>query len=193
MVVVSIAVLSPKQSERRGRLIKAAIALASTGGYDAVQMRDVAAKAKVALGTLYRYFPSKDDLLVAAMGEWIEELRDRLTTRPPRGQSEADRVVDVLRRATRAMEAEPVLSSALVTAVTNLSSEDQKAMEDANALYLVMGEIMRGVMDHDFEAADRIAHALSQVWFAAVIGWVRGWAQSGQMFKDLESAARLML
>ena len=36
------------------------------GGYDAVQMRTVAERADVALGTLYRYFPSKIHLLVRA-------------------------------------------------------------------------------------------------------------------------------
>src|SRR5439155_23448131 len=48
--------LTPKQSDRRRRVIEAAISLATKGGYDAVQMRDVAAEARVALGTLYRYF-----------------------------------------------------------------------------------------------------------------------------------------
>ena len=39
--------------------------LAAEGGYDAVQMRDVAGEAGVALGTIYRYFASKDHLLAA--------------------------------------------------------------------------------------------------------------------------------
>src|SRR5919202_1473547 len=69
--------LTPKQSARRRRVIQAAMTLASKGGYDAVQMRDVAAAANVALGTLYRYFPSKDQLLVAALGEWAGELPRR--------------------------------------------------------------------------------------------------------------------
>ena len=45
---------------RKERLIAAATALAAEGGYDAVQMRDVAARAEVALGTLYRHYASKD-------------------------------------------------------------------------------------------------------------------------------------
>ena len=49
---------SNAQRERRRRILDATIALANEGGFDAVQMREVADNADVALGTLYRYFPS---------------------------------------------------------------------------------------------------------------------------------------
>src|SRR5207247_454894 len=65
------------QAARRQRVIEAAVALASDGGYDAVQMRDVAGRADVALGTLYRYFPSKDHLLIAALAEQVTALQRR--------------------------------------------------------------------------------------------------------------------
>ena len=58
--------LTANQAARRTRVLEAAIELASEGGYDAVQMRDVATRAQVALGTIYRYFSSKDELLAAA-------------------------------------------------------------------------------------------------------------------------------
>ena len=64
----------------------AALELGADGGYDAVQMRDVAASADVALGTIYRYFSSKDALLAAAMVEWMEDLERRVTQRAPRGR-----------------------------------------------------------------------------------------------------------
>src|SRR3990172_6772256 len=59
--------LRASQRTRRSRIIGSAVRLAASGGYDAVQMREVAADSKVALGTLYRYFPSKDHLLASAM------------------------------------------------------------------------------------------------------------------------------
>ena len=61
--------LTEKQSARRRRVLDAAMALADEGGYEAVQMRDVAARADVALGTLYRYFSSKDQLLAAVRAD----------------------------------------------------------------------------------------------------------------------------
>src|SRR5688500_1386904 len=88
--------LSRSQVERRKRILDAATALASRGGYEAVQMRDVAERAEVALGTLYRYFPSKVHLLVTLMHEQTAELTTRLDRRPPKGDTAAERVVEVL-------------------------------------------------------------------------------------------------
>ena len=45
--------LTKSQVARRGRVIEAALSLGADGGYDAVQMRDVATTAGVALGTIY--------------------------------------------------------------------------------------------------------------------------------------------
>ena len=64
-------------------MIDAAFELGAEGGYDAVQMRDVAATANVALATIYRYFSSKDHLLAAAMTEWTGRLQGRVAQSPP--------------------------------------------------------------------------------------------------------------
>ena len=72
---------TPRAAEtaaRRRRLLEAAIGLASEGGYDAVQMRDVATRAQVALGTIYRYFSSKDHLLAASLVTWTNDLERRI-------------------------------------------------------------------------------------------------------------------
>src|SRR6476646_6389976 len=100
-------VLTASQAARRERVIQAALELGAAGGYDAVQMRTVADTAGVALGTIYRYFSSKDHLLAAALVEWVDDLERRVGQRPPRGTTTAARVVSVLRRATKAMESQP--------------------------------------------------------------------------------------
>src|SRR3546814_13658344 len=98
-MVTSADQLSASQAARRQRVLVAALQLGSAGGYDAVQMRDVAASAGVALGTIYRYFPSKDPLLAAAMVEWMEGLERLLNSRGPTGSSPAERGDGGLRRA----------------------------------------------------------------------------------------------
>ena len=67
---------SAAQRERRRRILDAATALAAKGGFEQMQMRAVAERADVALGTLYRYFPSKIHLLVSVLGQQFEQAAD---------------------------------------------------------------------------------------------------------------------
>src|SRR6476620_3288606 len=99
---------------RKRRILEAAVRLARQGGYDAVQMRDVAAGAEVALGTLYRHYTSKDQLLLAVQLDQTETLRRRLERHPPPGDTAAERVADVLERACRGLERDPLVTGAMV-------------------------------------------------------------------------------
>ena len=186
--------LTERQAERRDRVVKAAIALASSGGYDAVQMRDVASKAGVALGTLYRYFSSKDHLLVSCLGDWTREFQQRVESRPPGGGTAADRVVDVLKRAATALERSPDLMAAFVTALTSISADDPVGLAEVSEVYEQLNEFVSTAMEDD-EAIHReaVIRVVGMVWLAALIARVRGWAEAGRMAEDLEAAVRLLL
>jgi AcrR family transcriptional regulator len=184
--------LTVSQAARRDRVIRAALRLGSDGGYDAVQMREVAAEAGVALGTIYRYFASKDHLLAAALVEWVNDLERRVGQRPPRGAGTAARVVSVLRRATKAMESEPRLSEAVVTAI---SSPDQGAAKCQEEVSAAMVRILGLALGDDVEPEVRaqITRTLGHVWFSALIGWVNGWSGIDQVGDEVEIAAHLVL
>src|SRR5207344_457638 len=107
---------SAAQRERRKRILDATLALASKGGYDAVQMRTVAERADVALGTLYRYFPSKIHLLVSALALELEKIQEKLERKPIPGDTPDERMQFVLSRVTRAMQREPHLTEAMTRA-----------------------------------------------------------------------------
>ena len=55
-------------------------------------LKDVAAHAGVAMGTLYRRFHSKEDLLVAALERETRAMADRVIERPPKGATASERV-----------------------------------------------------------------------------------------------------
>jgi AcrR family transcriptional regulator len=183
--------LTRSQAARRSRVLHAAIELASEGGYDAVQMRDVATRAQVALGTIYRYFSSKDQLLAAALVEWAGELQDRLVQRPSRTGTTADRVVDVLRRASRAIEGSPRLTSALVTAIASPDPAVRTCQTDVEKILVDL--VSPALADVPDEERDGMIRVLSWVWFASLIGWVNGWSSVGTVGDELENAARLLL
>jgi TetR/AcrR family transcriptional regulator, cholesterol catabolism regulator len=183
--------LTKSQAARRQRVLVAALELGAEGGYEAVQMRDVAASAEVALGTVYRYFPSKDALLAAAMVEWMEDLERRVTQRAPRGATTAERVYDVLRRAVATMERQPKLAEAAITALT---SDDR----DAGAASIASTDVMLRVLlqafpegtDPELEAS--IARVLGHVWFSCLAAWSNGVGDLAWVGKELETATHLL-
>ncbi len=184
--------LTKSQVARRQRVLEAALELGAEGGYDAVQMRDVAARANVALGTIYRYFSSKDHLLAAALVEWARDLERRVSARPPRGDTTAERVVDILGRATRAMEKEPDLSAAVMKA---LSSPDPQAAVCQQEVGEVMDRIQAQAFPPGFDADTQaaIVRTLGHVWFSSLIGWVNGWVGIREAGAELATAAHLLL
>ena len=80
---------SPAQRERRRRILEAATALAAKGGFEQMQMRAVAEHADVALGTLYRYFPSKIHLLVSVLAQQFEVAGENLARKAVPGDTAA--------------------------------------------------------------------------------------------------------
>lgn len=180
-------------AERKQRLLDAAISLAAEGGYEAVQMRDVAARAEVALGTLYRHYASKDHLLLAAMAQQATTLRERLVQRPPRGETAAERVSDVLRRASRALEREPDATKALLSA---MSSDDKAAIpvkhEIDSTLRAIIADAIAGETRDDGKLDD-IVRVLGSVWFAELTYWTNGLSTYSSMGDNLARAAALLL
>jgi TetR/AcrR family transcriptional regulator, cholesterol catabolism regulator len=178
-------------AQRRRRLLEAAIELATEGGYDSVQMRDVAARAQVAMGTLYRHYASKDQLLLAALADQAGELRNRLGQRPARGERPGDRVADVLRRATRALTRDPSITAAMVTA---LSSPESQAASAKREVYDILRTIIsRAVDGATVPDLDGIVRVLGYVWLATLGAWVGGMIDADGMAADLTSAAHLLL
>lgn len=176
---------------RRKRMIDSAVELAVIGGYEAVQMRDVAARAEVAIGTLYRHYPSKDHLLLAALAEQATALRERLAQRPPEGTGAAARTTDVLRRASRALTRRPELTAALVTALSSPESDTAGSKQDVE-------EVLRAIITAAIDGAeindpDGVVRTLGYVWLAVLSAWVSGTLDTHQMTADLETAAGLLL
>ncbi|TVR27510.1 MAG: TetR/AcrR family transcriptional regulator [Ilumatobacter sp.] len=186
-----MATMTSKQQARRERVIEVTMELAVEGGYDAVQMRDVAMRADVALGTVYRYFTCKDQLLVCVMAEWTGQLRDRLAQRPARGDIASAQVADVLQRACRSLEREPLLAAALVRAMSSSDTGVSQANREVGAHIRAMIEPLLHELDP--ETREAVIVVLNHVWLATLISWSNGRIVFSQVAEELRSAARLLL
>ncbi len=179
------------QAERRRRVIDAAVSLGAERGYDAVQMRDVSANANVSLATIYRYFSSKDHLLAAAMTEWAAELQARVAQSPPRGDTAADQLVDVLSRACRAMSRQPKLSAALVRA---LSSADPGVKQSADQVQRQIESLAAGILTElDPPIRSDIMAVLGHVWYSTLVAWANGRIDFETVIVELDRAVRVLV
>jgi AcrR family transcriptional regulator len=77
---------SAQKLARHRKIVRAAERLFGVKGYEATAMEDVARAARLAVGTIYNYFPSKTDLVLAIVRRETEELYargDRIAADPP--------------------------------------------------------------------------------------------------------------
>lgn len=184
---------------RAQKIVETAIELAEKGGFEAVRLRDVAADAGVALGTLYRRFRSKEDLLIAALETETALLEQRVLDRIPSGDSPLDRVTEFFRVATRGMCRRPNLARACIRAaasgdpgVAQRVAGFQHRIEDL-VLVALAGKRLDGVGDEVSEAHRRVAGALQLVWFASLVGWSGGLHGQAQVIEQTRNAAELIL
>jgi AcrR family transcriptional regulator len=186
--------LERSQAARRRRVLDATFRLADAGGFDAVQMRDVAAAADVAVGTVYRYFISKERLLLEAMAEQQERLLAHLRRNPPAEATAAERVTSVLRRANGSLRRHPHVTAAMVRAHGACRPELADLIERVGRL---MTEIITFAIHPEggpVEERDvRVARVLQLAWLSSLIGWVGGAQGPDGVDADLDSAARLLL
>jgi TetR/AcrR family transcriptional regulator, cholesterol catabolism regulator len=183
---------SAAQRERRQRILDATLALASRGGYEAVQMRAVADRAGVALGTLYRYFPSKIDLLVSGLAREFERNQEKLDRISIPGDTPYERMMFVLGRITRTMQREPMLTEAMTRA---FMFADPSAAAEVNTVARLMERTLTGAMHEGEPTADEIAIArvIGDVWLSSLVAWVTRRASADDVSNQLELAARLLL
>ena len=183
--------LTEKQSARRRRVLDAAMALADEGGYEAVQMRDVAARADVALGTLYRYFSSKDQLLAAVRADWTSALEGKLRRQPLQGETRAERVIDFLIRATRPLERRPRLAEALVMSVATRDPHAAAYQREVSSwMDRIVVEALDGVPE---EEAHAVREVLAHVWNSVLLQWVNGHIDPERMHEILRLSCHVLL
>ena len=183
--------MTQSQIARQERMVEVATRLATDGGFDAVQMRTVATEADVALGTLYRYFPSKEHLLVSAMLRQIGDLATRLSIKPPAGSEPAERVIDVLRRSNHSLQRQPRFALAVIKA---LASGDETVAPAVRQVRESMRSIILGAIGEvDTTPRDEmVGEILEEVWFSALVGWISGVDSSGSVVRKLEDATSLL-
>jgi AcrR family transcriptional regulator len=194
--------LAASQLRRVRRIVDAAVRLAETGGFEAVRLRDVAVASDVALGTLYKYFHSKEDILLFALNEEAERLEAALAARPAQGGNALERVADLFARATRGFVRRPSFARAIVRAI---AGGDEAISVQSAGFHLRVTRLVVTALRGEAppqgaplteavgsEREQQLTMVLQHVWFAALVGWAGGLHPVREVVERVRTAAELM-
>jgi len=187
--------MTSRQLVRRAKLIEAVIELVREVGPSAVQVRDVADRSGTALGTVYRYFGSKEHLLATALCDWQERLTRRVLI--PRAGEEAEagdlteRVLSYVRKEIRGFSRNPRIAELMVQVHVSSDPYSRDALTRMSTMNdQVMDKLLAGVAP---ERAEAIKYALGSILMNSLTYWVTGRITLAEMTHQIESVTRLAL
>lgn len=92
---------------RADAIVDVVLDLLESEGYDAVQVRTVARRARVSLSTIYKLFGTRDELIVTALERWMDANAYSALTMPEPEESPYGTMVRVLRTVFEPWERHP--------------------------------------------------------------------------------------
>src|SRR3954469_25055541 len=185
--------------EKRSRILETAIELAEKGGFDNVRLRDVAAQAALAVGTLYTRFPSKESILIAALEMEAEKMEKRLSKNPIEGDEPLERVLTFFDGASRTLFRKPNLGRAVLRALTSGDEEltEQVAMFHQRMTNMIVASLRGALITSIVPEASNdeliVAFIMQQQWFAGLVGWMGGLITRPMVIDQLRISLSIVL
>jgi len=137
----------PKRERGRLRvaaIMEAGVEVLTEKGYDRATMTEIAARSGTAIGSLYRFFPSKESLADALLSQYAEQTMVRLEDF---GKQAATMTLDGLADAfVDFMVALQAQRSYALALISGLKSSDEKRLEFRHAMRSGMATILRNAM-----------------------------------------------
>jgi AcrR family transcriptional regulator len=184
------ATLIPSQRQRRDRIVHRALRMLERRDYEDIQMRDVAERADVALGTVYRYFASKEHLFAAVLVEWSGSLESRVQREPLAGDDIVSQLDDLMERVVTAFERLPQFFR-LITAMETTNDPHARALfeEFSARTHRTYGEPLR-VLEPDDAAA--VLDVLMAMLGGMLREWTRGAITADEAKQRLQAVVKLI-
>jgi AcrR family transcriptional regulator len=157
----------------RRRLYETAIRLIGEQGYEATTLRDVAKRAGVSAGLLYRYFPSKRSVVLALYDELSDAFAKEAADMP--AGKWRDRFLYALETSLRALGPHRVTLRALAPVMVGDADEGVFAQSTAFSRTRVQAIFRTAVIDANDAPSQKLAEALGRLLYLMHLGVILWW------------------
>ena len=158
--------------------------LLEAGGYEAVHLRDVARRASVSLATIYRFFPTRDLLIVTAIEQWMSAGSYADLAPPEPGESLYDGLMRGLRYVFEPWERSPRMLEAYHRARSGPGGQRL----DAQGMAAIMPLARAALAEADPEYAHDIDVILRNMAYAVIGRFASGTLDITAILPTLERA-----
>lgn len=179
--------MSDTQDERRPRILAVAQEVFAEQGFRSAEVKTIAQRAGVGKATIYKFFDSKEALLLTIVEENLNRVRDialrnLLSAAPP-----LERLENVCRGIARYMAQNREFSRVLIQEAGEFAGDIQRQHLDMVEQYLPVAEAFFGELRADgyFQALD--TRETIQLMVNQIIGTTYTWALTGD--GDIEDQA----
>jgi AcrR family transcriptional regulator len=173
--------MSPRpdvSDERKNQIMNAAEQVFTKKGIDAARMDDIASQSGLSKGTLYLYFKSKEDLIIAILDRIFSGIFDQFQSRKGIEQSATDAIWhftdEAARDYKRMLHMMPIAYEFLALAFRNTIV--QKALKSYFNTYMnaLIPIIQKGIDSGEFRQVDanEVALAAGAIFEGTILLWV---------------------
>jgi AcrR family transcriptional regulator len=174
---------------RRERIVATAFELLASHEYDEIQVKQIAETSGVALGTIYRYFTSKEHLYAAALLQWSSRFDPASEDLIP-GEDDEQRIRHLLGRAVRALRRRPQVLRAQLAISGSKDPNARLLFEEFSKRHLDV--LLRALRDVETAEAPVVVSTLTAVFDVSTRAWGAGQCSINEVQRTLDRSVTLI-
>ncbi|MQY27826.1 TetR family transcriptional regulator [Nocardia aurantia] len=173
-----------QESETSQRILAVVLEALERGGYHGVHLQEVARIARVSLATVYKLFGTRDELIVAALAQWMAGASYADLTAPEPGESLYDGLMRLFRRVFEPWERSPRMLEAFHRARSGPSGNRL----DAQGLIAVLPAAAAVLDGADPRYLEDIGYVLTNLSYGLIGRYVDGTIDITDILPTLDRA-----
>lgn len=170
-------VTAKAKRQTRERILEVAAKLFQQNGFVETTTRDIATEAKIATGTLFNYFPSKEALAIAIVGECLREAHDEFRARLRGDEDLSERLFANVATSLRHLREHRAYVADLLEGSRDPSGDDTSVAEGGASVRQLHLETVREILSSNGEPQPRELSRLAlHLYWTLFLGVVSFWA-----------------